>query len=413
MVSEAWTYFFFLLILALIIQSFYSMLEMACVSFNRIRLQYYVSKNHMRAKWLSRLLSNPAQLFGTTLIGVNAAMQFGSECARRLYSSLGLSPDWSILSQVFIVLIFAELAPMFAARRYAENVTMLGIPIVYFTSILLRPITTILEGICRLIYWFFDVKAPSTILSQDELQRAIEERDDIPYRKEKTEFDPILANIFSLKNKTAKDLMNPIDKNKIIFSNATVEDLRKLLGLEVVPFIPVCHKTKNNVVAIAFPRDLLRYPNETRLRAYSRSPWFVMEKNSILEIIKEFRRNNQSLAIVLNQAGSAIGILTLDSVVDEIFGQRDDWVSFGEFAPEKHRVIIDRSLPGETRVSDVNLWFKLSLPEKEGETLEELMIRLLKHRPEKGEVLRLEDIELMVEETSLIIGRTISIKSIY
>jgi len=411
-VSEAWQYFLVLLIVALIIQGFYSMLEMACVSFNRVRLQYYVSKNHRRARWLSRLLNNPAHLFGTTLIGVNAAMQFGSECARRLYSSLGLNPDWSALSQVFVVLIFAELSPMFAARRYAENVTMLGIPILYFTSIILRPITTVLEGICRMINWFFGVKAPSSYISRDELQRAIEERDDTPSEIEKAEFDPVLNNIFSLKTKTAKDLMEPIDKGKLISSDATVEDLRKTLGLEATPFIPVFHKIKSNIVAIAFPRDLLRYPNETRLRAYSRSPWFVMEKNSILEIIKEFRRNNQSLAIVLSQAGSAVGILTLDAVVDEIFGQRDDWISFGEFAPEKHRVFVDRSLPGETKVSDINLWFKLSLPGEEDETLEELMTRLLKHRPEKGESLRVGEVELMVEETSLIAGRTISIRSI-
>lgn len=388
------------------------MLEMASVSFNRIRLQYYLSKNQVRAKWLSKLLNNPAHLFGTTLIGVNAAMQFGSECARRLYSSLDLNPDWSALSQVFIVLIFAELSPMFAARRYAENVTMLGIPILYLTSIILRPMTAILEALCSMINWFFGLKAPSIALSREELQRAIEEREDISCQEGKKKIDPILSNIFSLKTKTAKDLMEPIHKSKLISSNATVEDLRQLLGLESAPFIPVYHKTKNNIVAIAFPRDLLRYPNETRLRAYSRSPWFVMEKNSILEIIKEFRRNNQSLAIVLDQAGLALGILTLDAVIDEIFGQRDDWISFGEITSKKDRVFVDRSLSGQTIVSDINLWFKLSLPSKENETLEELMTRLLKHRPEKGESLQLGSVELIVEETSLISGRIISIRSI-
>lgn len=411
--SKPWTYFLLLLIAALIVQGFYSMMEMACVSFNRVRLQYYVSEKNLRAKWISRLLNSPAKLFGTTLIGVNAAMQFGSECARRFYASLELSPDWAALSQVFVVLIFAELSPMFAARRYAENVTMLGVPLLYFTSILLRPVTVVLEGICRVINWFFGVNNPSLYLSRDELQRAIEERDDTVMPENTADFDPILKNIFSLKAKTAKDLMDPVNQGKLISSDATVGDLRALLGLESHhPFIPVYHKHDTHIVAIAYPRDLLRLADETRLRAYARSPWFVMEKNSIVEIIKEFRRNNQSLAIVLNQAGMAVGILTLDAVVDEIFGQRDDWVSFGEFAPEKHRVIVDRSFSGETLVSDINLWFNLSLPGEEGETLEALMTRLLEHRPEKGESLRLGEIELMVEETSLIAGRTISIRSV-
>ena len=410
--DKSWHYFLSLLIIALVIQAFYTMLEMACVSFNRVRLQYYVSKNNRRAKWISYLLNRPAHLFGTTLIGVNAMLQFGSECGRRFYASLGLSPDWSALSQVFVVLIFAELAPLFAARRYAEHVTMLGIPIIYVTSIILRPITAVLAGICKVINWLFGVKAQSAYLSREELQRAIEERDDTVAPTETEEFDPVLMNIFSLKSKIAKDLMDPIDRGKLISSEASIGDLRKLLGLEALPFIPVFHKSKRNIVAIAYPRDLLRHPDESRLRTYARSPWFITEKNSVVEIIKEFRRNNQSLAIVLNQSGIAVGILTLDAVVDEIFGRRDDWVSFGEFSPEKKRVFVDRSLPGETKVTDVNLWFNLTLEGEEDETLEELMGRHLDHRPEKGESLRIGDIELMVEETSLIAGRTISIRSV-
>lgn len=142
--------FLLLVILSLIVQGFYSMLEMACVSFNRVRLQFYVSQGNRRAKWLSNLLNNPTRLFGTTLIGVNATMQFGSECARRFYSSIDLSPDWAPITQIFIVLIFAELAPMFAARRYAENVVMLGIPIIYLTSFVLRPVIIVLDWICPL-----------------------------------------------------------------------------------------------------------------------------------------------------------------------------------------------------------------------------------------------------------------------
>ncbi|MBI3211953.1 MAG: DUF21 domain-containing protein, partial [Simkania negevensis] len=102
--------FFFLLILSsLAVQSFFAMLEMASVSFNRIRLNYFIYKKNRRAIWLSHLLKNPLLLFGTTLIGVNGAMQFGSECARRFYISIGLSPDFAPLSQVFLVLMFSEL----------------------------------------------------------------------------------------------------------------------------------------------------------------------------------------------------------------------------------------------------------------------------------------------------------------
>ncbi len=114
--------------LSIIMLAFYSMTEMACVSFNKVRLQYYVSKGMKRAIWLNALLQHPSRLFGTTLIGVNIAMFFGSEFSRQFYSSIGLNPDWSPLTQVILVVIFGELAPMFAARRYPEHVSILGIP---------------------------------------------------------------------------------------------------------------------------------------------------------------------------------------------------------------------------------------------------------------------------------------------
>ncbi|MCB1107924.1 MAG: HlyC/CorC family transporter [Chlamydiia bacterium] len=405
-----WAFFLILVLVSLIIQGFYSMLEMASVSFNRVRLQFYVSQGNRRAKWLSYLLNHPTRLFGTTLIGVNAAMQFGSECARRFYSSLDISPDWAPITQIFVVLIFAELSPMFAARRYAENVCMLGVPIIYITSFILRPLIFILDLICRLINVIFGVKASSGLyLTREELQKAIEEREDVPHE----ELDPVLINIFSLKSKTAKNLMDPLEGMKCIGSEKTVGDLKKLLNRQPFPFIPVYHKSPKNIVAVAYPRDLLRHSDETRLRAYCRPPWFITQTNSILEIMKEFRQNNQSLAIVLNEKGEGVGTLTLDAVVDEIFGHRDDWISFGEYTPEQRKVLVDRSFPGSTLVADINKWLHINLPIKEeGETLEELMELSLGRRPDLGDTVRVDSFELSVEETSLIAGRTILISSV-
>ncbi|MES2274306.1 MAG: DUF21 domain-containing protein, partial [Chlamydiota bacterium] len=66
----------------------------------------------------------PSRLFGTTLIGINTALVFGSECARHIYESVHLDPDWAPLTQVLLVVIFGELAPMFAARRHPEQLAM-------------------------------------------------------------------------------------------------------------------------------------------------------------------------------------------------------------------------------------------------------------------------------------------------
>src|SRR5271168_1923794 len=111
-----------LTILCIAVQGVYSMLELASVSFNRVRLEYYVAKKIKRAMWLHYLLQKPSRLFGTVMLGVNVALQIGSQTSREFYSSVGLDPDLAPLTQVFLVVILAELTPLFAARRYPESV---------------------------------------------------------------------------------------------------------------------------------------------------------------------------------------------------------------------------------------------------------------------------------------------------
>lgn len=412
MESNAWQYFLTLILLSLFVEGFFSMMEMACVSFNKVRLQYYISKGSRRAKWISELLDSPAKLFGTTLIGVNAALQFGSECSRHFYISLGLSPDLAPLSQIFLVLIFAELSPMFAARRYAENVCMLGIPIIYVFSKMMLPIIWFLNGICYAINKICKIQASHGMqLTREELQKAIESREDVE-STDQQDFDNVVSNIFSLKNKSAKDLMQPIEKGKLIPSHFTAAHIRDALNVEYFPYLPVFHISKQNIVSMVYPRDLLRVEDESKVREFGKQPWFILENNSILQILKQFRKNNQSVAIVLNQSGLATGVLTLDMVIEEIFGSKDFWISSDAFS-HKEQVIIEKSFAGNAKISEINQKLNIHLRSEGAITLEELMIEELGHRPSTGESVRVDQYELTMEEAGLIKGKRISIKTVF
>lgn len=409
---SSWQLFLILIFVSLIVEGFFSMMEMACVSFNRVRLQYYVSKGNKRAKWISELLNSPAKLFGTTLIGVNAALQFGSECARQFYQSLGISPDWSAVSQIFLVLILAELAPMFAARRYAEHVSMLGIPVIYVFSKIMVPVIWFLNGICFVINKLCKIPASHGMhLTRDELQKAIEARED-KESADQTDFDTVVANIFTLKSKAAKDLMHPIEKGKLIPSSCTAEQVSETLNFEYFPYLPVFHISKQNIVGIVYPRDLLKIDVQSKVREFAKQPWFILEKNSILQILKQFRKNNQTVAIVLNQSGLATGILTLDMIIKEIFGSKDYW-TVSDVLSHKEQVIIEKSFPGSAKISEINAKLNIHLRTDGGDTLEELMIHELGHRPNKGESVRIDQYELKMEEAGIIKGKRISIKTVF
>jgi CBS domain containing-hemolysin-like protein len=327
---------------------------------------------------------------------------------------MGLSPEFAPLTQIILVLIFAEISPMFAGRRYAEHVAMLGIPILYFFSLCLRPIIWGLDWLCKGVNRLIGQKEPPGVyLSREELQNIIEERDEAVAVKPSSEFNTIVSNIFTLKNKIAKDLMLPLSQVALAPSFCTIGEMRQLAQAQELNFLPIYHRNPQNIVAIAYPRDLLRQSDTKRVREFARNPWFIAENSSILHILKQFRRNNQSLAVVLNETGLATGILTLDEIIDEIFGQSDVWMSFGEMLPRAFHVVVDRTFPGDMRLEEFNKQFSVHLAYEDAETLQEAMVKILGHPPSKGESVRIDQFELTVEEASLLGTTEILVRTVF
>ena len=389
------------------------MMEMACVSFNKVRLQYYLSKNNKSAVCLSYLLNHPALFFGTTLISGNAALLIGSECSRRFYDALGISVGWAPLTQAFLVLVFSEISPMFAGRRYSEHAAMLGVRPVYMLALILRPFIWMIDFICKRIDQLFGSSIASDLyLSREDLQNIIEEREETVVSKEKEELNTVVASIFSLKNKTAKELMIPVAEVEMLGTGALLLDMRQLLSKNYVPYIPLFHKTKDHIVSIAYPRDLLRIQDSKKIRDYARSPWFVVETISILQILKQFRKNNQSVAVVLGQTGTVKGVLTLDKIIDEIFGQQDSWVSFGDVMPESYSMALDRTFPGDMLLEEFRKQYHVEFHFKQAKTLSQAMELALGHIPREDESVRIDQFELRVEETSLLGPKTIQVKTL-
>lgn len=414
MSPSSWKWFLFLTIACLATQAFFAMLEMACVSFNKVRLQYYISKKQKTAQWLNYLLQHPALLFGTTLIMVNAALLIGSECSRKFYDSLGISPDWAPLTQVFLVLIFAEISPMYAGRRYAEHVARLGVPILYLCAMVLRPFIWLLDLLCYCINRLFGSPAKSGVyLSREELQNIIEEREENIFTEKKDQFDKVVSNIFTLRNKLAKELMTSLDRITMIPSSASIADLRFLLSQNYVPYVPVFHKDHSNIIGIAYPRDLLRLSDQKKVRDSARGPWFITEKQSVVHILKQFRKNNQSIAIVLDDEGHASGILTLDDIIDAVFGRVDSWVSTADIAPRAHHIVLDRTFPADMELTELNETFKVHLAFQEALTLGEVMTKALDHTPSKGDSVRIDQFELTVEDASILGIKTVSVKTVF
>lgn len=386
--------------IAIAVSAYFSMIEMACVSFNKVKLQFYLSKGVKQAEWLNNLLLHPARLFGTTLIGVNAANTISSECGRELYSSLGLNPDLSPLTQVALVVIFGELAPMFAARHYPEHVVMLGIRLLNSIAIMMRPLLWVISGISHAAHWLIGgSKSESGVFfTQEELLSLLDEPDK-KTPSEMDEYNRIAHNIFQLRHLTANDIMRPISSFPLLESSCTMQELRAILLKQHSLFFPIYHRHISKIVGIAFPRDLLRAGDKHRVRDYSKTPWFITRTSTCMEILKQFRRNNQTVAVVIDHRGSAVGIVTLDM----LFGQLIAFEKGSENPLEEMHapVLMDVSVSAQMTLREFEQQFHIKLDERLDWTLEELMESKSDHPLEEGDSIIIDPYVLTVKEARL------------
>ncbi len=193
------------------------------------------------------------------------------------------------------------------------------------------------------------------------------------------EFNGAVGQIFKLKNLNADQLMIPLSKVQMASSSATLAEVRHLLSVHYAPMIPIYHRHPHNIVAIASLRNLLRLDDQKKVIDAARSPWFVTRETSILQLLQQFRRNNQSVAVILDSSGQACGILTLDLILEGIFGEEESVIDGPQIQTPLY---VERTLPGEMPIQEFNQQFEAQLPHGEDQTtLSDLIISQLDHPP--------------------------------
>lgn len=424
-----------LLLLALAVQAFFAMSEMALVSFHKLRLEYYASLGNKRAIWLTRLLRKPTILFGTTLIGVNTALQFGSQCSRELYESVGLSADWAPLSQVLLVLLLGEITPMFVGRKYAEHAALLSAPVIYAFSRIFLPFIWMLDWICTKIQQglqkgFGGAGHGSGLqFSREELQRIFEEREGSGERR--APWNAIASRIFLLRGLFARDLMLPIGSFRLLPEGALVGEVRAASSSLEAPFFLLYASEIANIKAILYPTDLIGAEDDERAQRYAETPWFLSENVTIMQVLKEMRRSRQTVAMVLGTEGQVRGLITLDEVIDAIFGRIDDWVTLTHpqalhavsrspaiAAHATRQIVVDRTFPSALPLAQFEKECGLSLLTAEeqmrhmGATLEGIMRTLLGREAEPGESVRLTSFQLTMTQASLLAPKLIRVHTL-
>ena len=209
----------------------------------------------------------------------------------------------------------------------------------------------------------------------------------------------MIQSIFSFRDKVAREIMVPRIDAVCISKTARLPELIDLIVDKGHSRIPVYEDNIDNIIGILHAKDLLPFwgQDDFDWPKILRHPYFVPETKKISEILRDLRNKKSHMAVVVDEYGGTSGILTMEDIIEEIIGEIQD-----EYDYEEDRRLVkvdDDTLIADARVDieDVMEFFNEEVPEGKFETIGGFIISLLGRVPEVNEVIRFNDLEILVE----------------
>ena len=321
-----------LLVVLTLINAFLAASEIAVVSINKNRIEQKAEDGDKKAKKILKILENPTNFLSTiqvgiTLVNILSGASLADSLAARLAPYIGTSTAARSMA-TFIVLailtyvsiVFGELYPKRIAMNKSEEVAM-------FTSgVITKPFVWLLSASTNLLSRI----TPMTFDDEDSKMT----RDEMRYMLanegvfEEDELE-MLQGIFSLDTKVAREVMVPRTDAFMIDIHADVkENLQRILS-ESYSRIPVYNEDKDKIIGILHTKTLLKAAYEVgfdnlELLPLMQEPLFVPETVFIDDLLYELKKTQNQMAILLDEYGGVVGLVTLEDLLEEIVGEIDD-----------------------------------------------------------------------------------------
>lgn len=381
----------FLLVIFLALSAFFSAGETALFGLPRLRLRR-LARQGAGAGLFKQVLEAPHRvlvgiLLGNTLANVAATAVTALLLFRLAGERLTLAGlvAVQVLAVSFVLLVLCELAPKTYTLEHGERFALRLAPALRLVGSLLRPFARVLEVVSRRAARLLGA-APAAGATVEDLRTLIEEGE----RRGSLTPDEgqLFAGAFRLRSRTAAEVMTARADLVAAPADARASELVELVSLSRHSRIPVYEGTLDRVVGVVEARDLLPYrlgaSVEKSAREIARPPFFVPASIPLEVLLRHMQRERVQLVIVGTEAQEALGVVTIEDILEEVVGDIR-----GELEEEEPavRLLEDGSalVRGDVRVSDVNRLLGTTLPAADGETVEGLVRRLWGEPPSEGQ----------------------------
>lgn len=382
------------ILVLLVFSAFFSGSETAMTAASRPRLHNLARTGNHRATLVNELWHEREHLIGTLLLGNNLVNILASALATSLliayFGEAGVV--YATLVMTVLVLVFSEVLPKTYALQDADRVALAVAPLLRLLVTVLKPLSLVIQFMVRATLALFGIEVRQALTaeaSEEQLRGAIElhQGEGEEERHERA----MLRSILDLGDVWVEEIMiHRKDVGAIDVDQPPAKIVEEVLSS---PFtrLPLWQEDPDNIVGVLHAKALLRAVqavgndlDKLDLRAIASAPWFIPDTTDLLSQLQAFRRRHEHFAIVVDEYGEMLGIVTLEDILEEIVGDISDEhdVEIEGVQQCDGSLIVD----GKVTLRDLNRRFEWRLPDEEASTIAGLILHETRCIPDVGQV---------------------------
>lgn len=398
---------YLIIFISLILSAFFSGMEIAYVSANKIHIEIEKKQNNFLATVLKKITKRPSKFIATMLVGNNVALVvYGLFMGDLLMQYLPFSGFSGLLIQTIIstiiILLTAEFLPKVFFQIYANQLLKIFAIPAYFFYVIFWLISEFVLWISNIVLkLFFKTQGDAVQLSFSKIELGnyiTEQMDSAEIREEMDSEIQIFQNALEFSEVKSREVM--VHRTEIIAVdiNTTPKALSKLFTETGLSKIIVFKDHIDDILGYVHSFELFKKP--TSLKKIILPVVFVPETMLAKDVLNILTKKRKSIAVVIDEYGGTSGIITIEDIIEELFGEIEDEHDSIELTEE---VIAENHFKFSARleVDYINETYKLDLPEGENyETLGGMIVNTTEEIPEQGEVVEMEDCSIKILEVS-------------
>lgn len=382
------------ILVLLLFSGFFSGSETALTAASRARLHRKAVEGSKKALRVRQLLEDPERLIGGILLGNNLVNILASALATSLFIQLfgETGVVYATLAMTAMVVIFAEVLPKTYAISNPDRMALAVSPVIALIIRVFAPVVSTVQVVVRATLHLFgiDIAAQTAVLSAREEIRGVVDLHASEGGIIKAHRD-MLGGILELEDVRLEDVM--IHRRTIAMIDASLSPGEIVDRVVASPHtrLPLWQDNTDNIVGVLHAKDVLRALKANggnaahlNIAEIMTEPWFVPETTTLREQLNAFLQRSSHFALVVDEYGTLMGLITLEDILEEIVGEISDEydvTAHGISVEEDGAVMVDGTVP----IRDINRHFDWSLPDEEATTIAGLVIHVAETIPRPGE----------------------------